>query len=240
VTICFWVLCKNTAGTFSGSVRNAAGTRSYPFSFNIAAVNTWEYKVVSLLGDTSGVWDKTSGVGMNVSFTFMAGTSVKAPAFAWAAGNFIGANGSFNAAPNPTVNYVCITGLMVLPGGDSPTIDRSSFIQRSYDNELAIAQRYFEIVGSGGSGMVMTPTSVCMMFRYAVRKRATPNVLTLTSTPGIIYPGGYVVASAATHNITAADGPHGFGMTVGGFTGLTVGYACGSHTADWLKCNARL
>jgi hypothetical protein len=241
VTVCFWVLNKGYTGTFSGAVRNADGTRSYPFTYNIAAANTWEYKAISIPGDQLGVWDKTNGIGMYVHFTFMAGTNYKAPPHVWAAGSFLAGNGTFNAAPSATANYVAITGLLVLPGADTPSIPaRSSFLQRPYDNELAICQRYFEIVGSGGNGYAQGSASISMAFRYATTKRARPTVAQTTTTPGIICAGGYLNASGAASVISAADNHNGFATTVTGFSALTVGQGVISNTPEWYKCNARM
>jgi hypothetical protein len=45
VTLSFWVYSSLT-GTFGGSISNNAQNRSYPFSYTINAVNTWEQKSV--------------------------------------------------------------------------------------------------------------------------------------------------------------------------------------------------
>ena len=43
----FWVKAHRT-GTYSGSLRNSAKNRSYPFSFAVNAADTWEFKTVTL------------------------------------------------------------------------------------------------------------------------------------------------------------------------------------------------
>jgi hypothetical protein len=55
VTLSFWVRSSLT-GTFGGSFRDNAGTRSYPFAYTISAANTWELKSITVAGDTSGAW----------------------------------------------------------------------------------------------------------------------------------------------------------------------------------------
>jgi len=52
VTLSFWVRSSLT-GTFGGSLSNSATNRSYPFSYTINAANTWEYKTITIAGDTS-------------------------------------------------------------------------------------------------------------------------------------------------------------------------------------------
>ena len=66
VTLSFWVRSSLT-GTFGGSITNSAQTRSYPFTYTISSANTWEYKTVTVAGDTSGTWvGATNGKGMGV------------------------------------------------------------------------------------------------------------------------------------------------------------------------------
>ena len=65
VTLSFWVYSSLT-GTFGGSLRNSAYTRSYPFTYTISAANTWEQKSVTIAGDTTGTWLTTNGIGITV------------------------------------------------------------------------------------------------------------------------------------------------------------------------------
>jgi hypothetical protein len=39
---------------------NNEGARSYPFSYSISVADTWEYKTVTIAGDTSGTWGTTN------------------------------------------------------------------------------------------------------------------------------------------------------------------------------------
>jgi hypothetical protein len=62
VTLSFWVRSSLT-GTFGGSVTNSAFNRSYPFAYTISSANTFEYKTVTIVGDTTGTWLTDNGVG---------------------------------------------------------------------------------------------------------------------------------------------------------------------------------
>ena len=57
ITISFWVRSSVT-GTFSGSIADTNYTRSYPFTYTISSANTFEYKTVTIAGDTTGTWNK--------------------------------------------------------------------------------------------------------------------------------------------------------------------------------------
>ena len=53
VTLSFWVRCSLT-GTFGGTLTNTA--RAYPFTYTISNADTWEYKTITIPGDTSGTF----------------------------------------------------------------------------------------------------------------------------------------------------------------------------------------
>ena len=55
VSLSFWVRSSQT-GTFGGSVGNGDFNRFNVFSYTISSANTWEYKTVTIAGDTSGTW----------------------------------------------------------------------------------------------------------------------------------------------------------------------------------------
>ncbi len=88
ITISFWVRSSLT-GTFGGSLRNAAVTRSYPFTYTISVANTWEYKTVTIAGDTSGTWATDNTVGIYVGFGLGSRATFSGTAGAWGAGNFV-------------------------------------------------------------------------------------------------------------------------------------------------------
>ena len=53
VTISFWVKSSLT-GSHGAALNNGNEDRSYPFAYTISVANTWEYKTVTIPGDTSG------------------------------------------------------------------------------------------------------------------------------------------------------------------------------------------
>ena len=90
VTLSFLVSSTLT-GTFGGSIRNAAGTRSYPFSYLIPTANIWTKIILNIPGDATGTW-VISGNAASLLITFSLGIGASFagfPANAWVAGNFI-------------------------------------------------------------------------------------------------------------------------------------------------------
>ena len=179
ITIGFWIYV-NRAGTYSGSITNAAANRSYPFSFAVGAA-TWEYKTVTIPGDTTGTWPKDNSAALNLNFSMMAGSTLQGPANAWAAGNYIAATGTTNGVA-ATSDVMVITGVTVIPGTQAPTAAQSPNIMRPYGQELVTCQRYYETYlfpASAGTiqaflAALMTSTYYYSTWHFKFRKRAAP------------------------------------------------------------------
>jgi len=138
VTLSFWVRSSLT-GTFGGSLLNNDSNRSYPFTYTINAANTFEYKTVTIAGDTTGTWvGATNGIGLYVNFSLGAGSTRLGTAGAWAAAGYYGATGQTNlVATNGATFY--ITGVQLEKGSTA-----TSFDYRPYGTELQLCQRYYE------------------------------------------------------------------------------------------------
>jgi hypothetical protein len=169
VTLSFWVRSSLT-GTFGGSLRNGNGTRSYPFSYNISAANTWEYKTVTAAGDTTGTWGTGNGRGVMVFFSLGNGTDRLGTAGAWNANNNQGATGQVNLISTNGATFY-ITGVQLEKGSTA-----TSFDYRPYGTELALCQRYFQILPAGiGTGFNST-TIARATWSYNTRMRASSTI----------------------------------------------------------------
>ncbi len=137
ITMSFWVRSSLT-GTFAGSVINSARNKSRVFEYTINTANTWEHKTVSFVGDTTGTWLTTSGKGVSLRFSFGAAGTWLQDAGSWSTGNVTASSGSVNlVATNNATLY--LTGVQ-LEVGDTAT----PFEHRSYGDELAKCQRYYQ------------------------------------------------------------------------------------------------
>jgi len=199
ITIAFWV-SANRQGNYSGSIMNGVSNRSYPFSFTINAANTYEYKVVTIPGDTTGTWLKDSSKGMQVVVAMAVGTNYQGPAGVWSAGLFLGATGTVNGIA-ATSDVMRITGVVVLPGIYAPTAAQSPLIMRPYDQELMTCQRYYQkmdtpIIYQGyaaGAGAVVYGT-----MPYKVPMRSGPTI----TFPGATYFNASALAVYAVPQLT--------------------------------------
>jgi hypothetical protein len=192
VTLSFWVRSSLT-GTFGGVLKNDA-TYSYPFTYTISSADTWEYKTVTITGQTAGTWATNNSAGMRLFWSLGVGSTFTTTANAWASGNFFKPTGATDVIGTLNATWY-VTGVQ-LEVGPSAT----SFDYRPFGTELALCQRYYEVFGGAQlSIFVDTWTSgnvpVCVL-QHKVTKRASPTVtsygtFTLGNTSGspIIYAG---------------------------------------------------
>jgi len=146
VTLSFWVRSSLT-GTHSGALGNSGDGRAYPFSFTVSTSNTWEYKTVTIPGDTTGTWLTTNGIGIKVSFNLGAGSSMLAAAGAWTTGEIVGATGSVSVVGTNGATFY-LTGVQLEVGTQATTFTLAG---GSYGAELALCHRYYYRVTNNGS-----------------------------------------------------------------------------------------
>ena len=136
VTLSFWVYSSLT-GSFGGSLTNNAGNRSYPYTYSILSSNTWEYKTVTIAGDTSGTWLTNNGVGISVNFNLGSGSTSSGTSGAWASALYIAPTGATSVVGTNGATFY-ITGVQLEAG-----LTATEFELRPIGTELALCQRYY-------------------------------------------------------------------------------------------------
>jgi hypothetical protein len=183
ITISFWVRSSLT-GTFGGSIENSAEDRAYVFTYTINSANTFEYKTITIAGDTSGTWVTDNGIGIRIWFGLGVGPTFSGTAGSWGSTPYYSATGATSVVGTNGATFY-ITGVQLEAGSTA-----SPFEYRQYGTELALCQRYYYKIkadsGSSmfGSGYNYSGTQALGLIKFGVTMRTTPTALEQSGTAG--------------------------------------------------------
>ena len=137
-TLSFWVRSSVT-GTYGVSFANSAADRCYMATYSITVANTWEFKTITVVGDTTGTWVSDAGLGLRIFWDMGSGTSRSiAASSAWGSSYGTGLTGGVKIAANTGATFY-ITGVQLEAGSTA-----SPFAHENYGDTLRKCQRYFE------------------------------------------------------------------------------------------------
>ena len=142
ITLSFWVKSSVT-GTYAVSIFKSDQTlRLVNKTYTVNAADTWEKKEITIAGDTSGGGiDNNNGAGFQFDWFLTAGSgSTTASTNEWEAWDGTKWAGGHNVNFGATVgNEYYITGVQLEVGEQG-----TAFEHRSFGDELARCQRYFQ------------------------------------------------------------------------------------------------
>jgi len=243
LSIGFYVY-STAVGNMAVCVFNGAANRYYLVDVAIHASNTWEYKTLTVPGDTAGTWTADNSKGMMVRFCFGTGTTYQGTAGSWQSGTLMSGTAATTNLVATAGNQISITGLIVLPGIELPSAGRAPFIMRPYDQELQLCKRYLQIIAMEGAGIAGISTSIDFAVRHS-GMRAAPSVSVTAPISLTNVTSQNATQSAANVAIVGSNGPDYGIYSFGNFTGLTVGqlylhYPSFTSGTGFLKLDARL
>jgi hypothetical protein len=223
ITISFQVYSSLT-GTFAGVICNSAENRTYPFTYTISSANTWTTASVTIAGDTTGTWLTTNGVGLWLKLNLGTGATYSGTANAWTSSPYISSvTGSVNVVATAGATFY-LTGVQLEVGTQATTFTTAG---GSYGAELALCQRYCQVISIRDNGFVGFNNSTTIgWFGYypPVVMRTLPTLGTTgtASNYRILYAGGATACSVIPSMVS--DQGTGFYRIEGTVaSGLTAG-----------------
>lgn len=229
---------SSLTGTFSGTFNNLAANRTYPWTCTITQANTWTPVVLTLTGDTAGVWPIDNTCGLMFRIDIGSGATYRGAANAWQAATLLGVTGAVRliSTLNATLD---ITGVQIEKNSVA-----TAFEFRDYQSELARCQRYFAKTYSQGvvpgtidnkgvifSGIWGVGGGGNINWKFPTEMRAIPTCTGYSQATGTA--GKWIDGASADQNVTLtliSTGSLLAQLSVGTLSGL------GGH----LKADARM
>ena len=205
ITLSFWVR-SSVIGTYGVGFINSSETRSYVGTYVINSANTFEYKTITISGDSTGTWETGNGNGIRVTFDLGSGTNYNAAsANTWVAQEACRTSSCVNWQQNSGATLY-ISGVQLEEGSVA-----TPFENRPYGLELSLCQRYYESTGTTAfgnaisfRGYVVSGADYTAKAYFQVTKRAAPTV-SFTNEFNIAFP--------STPSAAGGIGDRGFNET---------------------------
>ena len=203
-TLSFWVK-SSVAGTYGVSFRNHAANRSFVSSYTINSANTWEHKSVTVTADANGSWVKTNGIGLVINWELGNSSNYSTSAGSWQSGNYWGLTGGTKLV-NTNGATLQLTGVQLEVGSVA-----TPFEHRSYGEELALCQRYYNAIGKGNAanhtyaGIATSTSRVDFTVALGTPLRSTPSVVNSASVAYAYSGGSRVDGSGGATTVSQFD-----------------------------------
>ena len=210
MTLSFWHKHTKT-GTHSLAINNAARNRSYPMEYTQASTNTWEKAELTFPVDTTGTWLGGNGIGMWIFFGAAFGSNYAGTVNQWGSSQKYGTANQVNNYDS-TSNSMQFTGVQLELGKVA-----TPFEHRSYGEELALCQRYYQL-NISNTAFTNSATSCRIGISGVSQMRAQPSI-TIVYATGVVEDFGI-----ANRNLVSLGSlsPGGAGGTLGGAVDATI------------------
>ena len=237
-TLSFWVRSSIT-GTYGLSVWQADAVRNLGLTYSVNTADTWEYKTLTIPGDTSGTINDDTGEGLQISWTLSAGSNFQGTAnTSWAAYS------ADRWATGHAVDLMGATSNFYLTGVQLEVGTRATpFEHRNYADELQTCKRYYQNVGSTHYGAVEGTNRFRLQIPLYPHMRTAP---TCTVRTGKIfntrYSGDTSITTPTVSDLTSQPQNLWTGVNSTGLTAGTPIYGRSQQGADgdFLAADAEL
>jgi hypothetical protein len=177
MTLSFWVR-SNKTGDYGLWIYHYDDASQYATTYTISSADTWEYKTITIPGNTSTALANDNTVGLAFRFYMQIGPDLAGtPSETWQT-TLSNRSPSLNLGDS-TSNEWLITGVQLEVGSVA-----TPFEHRSYGDELAKCQRYYYKIqdsGTGSDSFAMgynRNTTLCQAFKaFPVTMRTAPTAI---------------------------------------------------------------
>jgi len=176
MTVSFYVKGNGNA-TYICELYDADNARQISKTF--AVTSSWNRVVLTYDGDTTGAFDDDNALSLYILIWIHSGSNFNSGTLSttWtaqtAANRAVGGSSFFSS----TDNELYITGIQMEVGEQA-----TPFEHRSFGEELALCQRYYELIGKAGGGDVLvgdyttSQQTIYVNSNFKTEKRASPTV----------------------------------------------------------------
>jgi len=190
ITLSFWVRSAKT-GTYVLEIVRNDSDRHIAQTYTISSADTWEHKTLTFDADTGGsAIPHDNGRGFEINFWLAAGSTFSGGTLATSWATKVAANraaGVVNLADS-TSNDWYVTGVQLELGENA-----SDFEHRSFGEELALCQRYYQKIGPAadgsaanrtiyGLGFVINSSNFRPLINFPVKFRTAPGAIETSGT----------------------------------------------------------
>jgi len=145
IILSFWVK-SNITGNYCVNTYQDDGSSNYPETYTINTADTWEYKTIKYDGNTATSLDNDVNSSLRVIFFLVAASELSSGStgsrVAYSADTYAAGQSAQIDAVN---DYWQVTGVQLEVGSTA-----TEFEHRSFAEELALCQRYFEYISPCG------------------------------------------------------------------------------------------
>ena len=239
-TLSFWVK-SNTTGTYVLELFDNDNSRHAAKTYTIDSADTWEKKILTFAGDTTGALGNDANRSMDVRWWLAAGSNFTSGTLPTGWASLTSANravGQVNLMASTNNWY--ITGIQWEVGEQA-----TPFEHRSFGDELARCQRYYISVknqstyGPVGVGRAYSGTNGNCAYYFPCEMRTNPTVSVADLSKFDIVPGGGNPTSVGNDGGNLQSVKVGWvssGVTNGGF----YQFEFGNNTDGDLRFDAEL
>ena len=173
MTLSFYVK-SNKTGTYAVNLEQDDASRVIGSTYTISSADTWEFKTITVGGDTSGTINDDNGAGLVVSWYLLAGSNYTATDNTSYGASADGkqAYGHSTTWGQGTNDNFFITGVQLELGEQA-----TPFEHRSFGDELARCQRYYQFIDNFiWSGDITSGSNYYFYSQRPVEMRSEPTV----------------------------------------------------------------